>query len=571
MHVSARGGRAGLGSRRRIMSAALVAACSLPGCTGQAPAPAGGAGNPPTPHVTPTPIAPVGEVPGDWYRASCRAGPDLLARVRRGYYPGRSPDVLFIPREPNQFPNNHSGPWDYLQDVPLLLYGPGFIRPAGPLEPARAPTVADLAPTFAELMDTSFPEDRSGRVLREALVPERRRSRAPRLLVTVVWDGGGLSVLDAWPEAWPQLKALSELGTFYRNATVGSSPSVTPAIHATIGTGTFPADHGVSDIVVSEDGAMVPIFGGKSTARLETTTLADLHDRRVHNRAEIGMLAYKGWHLGMVGHGSSLPGGDRDLAAIVDQSGRLFTNPASYSLPEPALNEDLQDEVAATDASDGLRDQRWMGNDVLGSADDLRDTPAWVAHETELVTGILQQEGFGDDRVADLFYVNYKQIDQVGHRWGMLEPEMNAVLAASDDQLGRLVAFLNDHVGRRRWVLALTADHGPAPDLPAVSGWPIHMQELTAALGDRFGHAAADLFLDVRASGLWFQDPPPPGSPSPESVASYLAGYTLEDDSPEGREFPAEFAGRKDEPVFSAAFPAGALAEVLRCAREGSG
>ncbi|MDQ3958622.1 MAG: hypothetical protein M3273_09905, partial [Actinomycetota bacterium] len=43
---------------------------------------------------------PVTEAPGGWFEAACDLPLDQLKRVRRGYVPGRSPELLVVPREP---------------------------------------------------------------------------------------------------------------------------------------------------------------------------------------------------------------------------------------------------------------------------------------------------------------------------------------------------------------------------------------------------------------------------------------------------------------------------------------
>jgi arylsulfatase A-like enzyme len=91
-------------------------------------------------------------------------------------------------------------------------------------------------------------------------------------VITLVWDGGGRGVLDEWPDGWPNLRRLIGEGTWYERVTVGSSPSTSAPIHATIGTGTFPKRHGLIE------------------------------------NAQV--------QLGLLGHGSTWGGGDRDIAVL---------------------------------------------------------------------------------------------------------------------------------------------------------------------------------------------------------------------------------------------------------------
>ncbi|HEV3473474.1 MAG TPA: alkaline phosphatase family protein, partial [Actinomycetota bacterium] len=272
-----------------------------------------------------------------WREATCAMPRAWLKRSLRGYYPVRSPDLSFVPVEPHFFgefkkTTTHSGPWDYLQKVPLVLYGPGFIRAQGPVAVDREVTVADLAPTYARLLRTRFPERRPGDPLGKALLPRDERNGKPRIIVTVVWDGGGWNTLQHWPNAWPTLQRLMTEGTSITDALVGSNPSVTPAIHANIGTGTFPARHGIVSIPQRRNGRIQDSWAFNSPHNLEVTTLADVYDRAVNNRAKIGMLAEQNWHLGMIGHGAALRGADRDVA-VLTRTSPFTTNTNYYRLP----------------------------------------------------------------------------------------------------------------------------------------------------------------------------------------------------------------------------------------------
>src|SRR5918997_7212201 len=124
---------------------------------------------------------------------------------------------------------------------------------------------------------------------------------------------------------------MMEKGTSMGNAEVGSSPSVTPAVHTNLGTGTFPKQHGIVDIPVREGLETYGAYDGFTPRFLQVPTLADLYDRRTDNEALIGMFAYKPWHLGMIGHGAYMEGGDHDIAVISEKTqGDLITNPEWY-------------------------------------------------------------------------------------------------------------------------------------------------------------------------------------------------------------------------------------------------
>lgn len=517
--------------------------------------------------------------PKGWFEVACGLGETLLRRTLRGSWPGRGPNLSFIPHRGNpfgdfSFSTTHSGPWDFLQRVPLLLYGPGFIMPQGDLRLEREVTLADVVPTLAELMGTPAPSTAVGRPIKSALLPRARRSKDLRLIVTVVWDGGGSNVLRRWDGSWPFLDSLTNRGTFVADATVGSSPSVTPAVHATLGTGAFPNRHGIVNITQRDNGYLTGSFESLSPDHLEAETLADVWDRRTGNRAKIGLVAKDGLHLGMMGHGAYLPGGDHDVAAITgagDAPWSPGTNELWYGLPSYMLTVPGVETAAATvDRDDGKLDGRWMGHDI--PADFLADpgfnkTPVETLYQTKVSKVLLANEGFGQDRITDMFFTNYKDVDYMGHAYNFFQPEVRATIEYADAELRELVRFLDARVGEKRWVLVFTADHGQAPLPQAVGDWPIDVQELTNDLGRFADQPATELVEHVKQTGMWLDR----GLLSSagmdlRDVANFLLDYTIEDNAGDGR-VPNAYQDRLRERIFDAVLPSSELRRALGCAR----
>jgi len=473
---------------------------------------------------------------------------------------------------PNQFAGlRHSTPHPYTQNVPLVLYGPGFIRSG--VRPDPAATVADLAPTYAELLGfEAFPQ-RDGKVLREALLPAHRRNDAPKVIFHLVWDGAGDNVLARWPDAWPNLRKLMEEGAAYPNTTVGSSPSITPAIHSTMGTGAFPTGHGIPDMVLrNEQGHVVKSFGRTSPQYLRLRTLADLWDAANENRPLVGMSAKDSYHVAMMGHGAYLPEGDLDIA-ILDKAHTIAfrTNETYYSLPSYVENlEGLDDVVAEVDGRDGEADGRWLGNELDPAIDLIRYSPVWPIFQTEKIIQVLETEGFGNDDVPDMFFANYKSTDLVGHQWNMLEPEERDTLAEQDRQLGVLLEALNRLVGKDGYVLALTADHGMNPYPSVTGGWAIDSGEVTADIERRFDKVTAKSHLVKSNRGyqlLLNKDELKRNDVTPAAIAAFVRTYRIRDNVPEGGTLPTDFRERAGERVFMTALTPAELDEALKCAR----
>ena len=506
-----------------------------------------------------------------WFESGCELPLAYLRRLRRGYDPARSPNLMMVPREPNFFGNftgqSHSGPWPYLQNVPLVFYGPGFIRERGSISLPREVTLADLAPTLAELVGVQPPND-VGRPLDAVLVPRDQRPEPPALIMTVVWDGGGDNVLSAWPDAWPELRALIRGGTGVSNATVGSSPSVTPAVHATIGTGAFPRQHGIVGIYQRVGGEIVHAIPDGVPEDMKVPTLADVYDVARDNEPDIGIFAFLTWHLPMMSQGALFPGGDKDIADIVGPKERPIFDRRVYSLPEYMMNvSGLARAVRRVDVADGEADGRWMESS-LADVERRRDSPAWILHQTKHIKTLLAREGFGQDDVPDLFFTNYKQLDRVGHIWNMLLPEMEPALEYTDAQLEVLTEFLDRTVGEGRWVMVVTADHGQGPLAKMAHAWPIRNAEMADDIAAHLDVDVASLLEAKTPTGYYFRRPFLDAMGiSLESLADYLIEYRLNDNLHPDETPPAQYRSRLDEPLLAAAFPSRELPRIMACAR----
>ena len=94
------------------------------------------------------------------------------SRMARGYFPGRSGDLLIAQRPywiASSDATTHGTGYDYDTRVPVVLMGAGVV----PGEYLQAATPADIAPTLAYLAGVTLP-NAQGRVLAEALASGRK-------------------------------------------------------------------------------------------------------------------------------------------------------------------------------------------------------------------------------------------------------------------------------------------------------------------------------------------------------------------------------------------------------------
>jgi predicted AlkP superfamily pyrophosphatase or phosphodiesterase len=547
--------------RYRVLSV-LVGGFLLAACTSETEAP------------RPEPPLPATEArifdSDDPVERGCQLDEKILLRIWRGFDPRRSEDLTFVPQDPNHSGSfvvtNHSGPWDYLQEVPFVWYGSRHIKAKGIVEtPAD---LSDVYPTMSELVNVEIPE-RSGRVLEEAIRKERQT--IPKLVLFVVWDGVGRNVLEEWPDAWPNLARLEKQGISYLKGSVGSSPSITPATHANLGTGEFPRVHGATSIRYrDEQGAIAEAFQGRDPSMLNVTTFADEIDLALGNEPEVGMLAWRSWHFGMLGRGTAMSGGDADLLGLIGEGdsvggpGIITGNDAFYSTPSYLRDfPGIEAKLDALDRADGEADGEWMGHDVRA----IHDNPAWVEYQTDALLSIIEREGFGSDDVPDMLFTNYKMTDIVGHQYNMESEEAEIVLRSQDDALGEVVAYLDENV--KDYVVVVTADHGHTPRPSTTGGWPVAKGEIKLDIDRHFDVTDVSLVDSISAVGIYLNRSAMRSvGVTGSDISRFLNSYTIRDNWTED-ELPEGFEDRGDESMLSAAFSKKDLPKILRCAFNG--
>jgi predicted AlkP superfamily pyrophosphatase or phosphodiesterase len=498
---------------------------------------------------------------------------EVLLRTWRGIMPGRSGDLQIISKFPDYIGSGltHSSPYDYTQEVPFFLYGPGYIKPGTYDKPV---TLADLAPTTGALLHFPFAAP-DGTAQTEALQPGRP---LPKLIVTLVWDSGGMDVLNTWPKDWPYLKSIMGKGAWFTHATVGASPSNTPTGHAMIGTGAFPADNGMVDEYVKVNNR-IEKPNANGPAFMFLPTIADLYDRAMHNAPIVGGLATLSAHLMMIGHGSEWNGGDKDIAVAREKENAATGGDDSavswnltsamkpfYEMPKYVNDLPPIDRYnAQLDAMDGARDGKWRQNSIAQFNNGF-DTPARTPFQTQLFEKVISQEKFGADNVPDLLYLNYKAIDVIGHAFSANGIEMSDALKVQDEHLRILIDFLNRTVGKGNWVMALTADHGTNID-PAVSGaFQIDNTAIENLLNQKFDDGDNVPLIDkFRTTEFWFNESELAQSGHDlVDVANYLMSLTEAQTAKATR---PPLPGHENDLVFAGAFPT-SLMDQLPCLPE---
>jgi predicted AlkP superfamily pyrophosphatase or phosphodiesterase len=505
-------------------------------------------------------------------------GTPIMEHIYRGHVPERSPEIFTVPTPYSfmvtQWPVDslgtdnpylvtaHPNPWDYITRVPMVFYGKDVPRGQ---EVDTETDISAMAPTYAEILGVDL-GDVDGEPLSE--ITSRASGDKPKVIFTVVIDGGGWNVLQEHPDAWPNIRSLMAGGTTYSNATIGSAPSITGALHATFGSGDYPLHHGLpGNQMRDENGENVDTWLQNADPRyMESPTVSELWDESQNNEPVVGTVSYEGWHLGMIGHGAQREGGDKDIAVLweiaedenAEEGGEWWVNEDYYELPEYLATTDIETLQAyedQLDPRDGLDDGTWFGHTLeeLQVPKVRPGTPAFVQFTGDAVIDVMRNEDIGKDALADMFWVEMKMPDFAGHIWNMEGAEEEDVLRETDNQIGRFKKELDKTVGKGNYILAISADHGqqPLPDLHG--GWRISSNELERDIETEFG---GDILEKISPVDIYVNmDRLEEEDVELEAITEFLSTYTIEDNLPEGIPGADRVPeGRLDEKLFVGAF-----------------
>jgi hypothetical protein len=385
----------------------------------------------------------------------------FLERFARAYFPGRTGQILVVPRQGHIITTRdpsvkymHGSPWPYDTRIPFLIYGPSFVRPGTYPGPVAQ---EDMAPTLAALLDVSMPGTSTGRPQRAILKPGTGR---PRLILLAALDGMRVDYFDRHASVLPTLTRLRKQGAWFSNAEVSHLASITSVGHATIATGAVPRVHGIVANAFFDRiaGQATDVYPSLSPRLLMALTLADAWNLETDGRAIIiGQGSTPRAAVALAGHGACVLNGRPVIAASYNEkTGAWETNSECYRLPDYL---EARNARVLWEGTDGL----WMGHPI-GTPGDVRGSALFSKFETDTLKLMIEHEPLGSDDIADLLLVNLKTPDYVGHRYGPDSPETREALAALDRDLAAVIAALDAKVGRDRYVVAITADHGMPPE-----------------------------------------------------------------------------------------------------------
>jgi hypothetical protein len=308
-------------------------------------------------------------------------------------------------------------------------------------------------------------------------------------------------------------RTLLDKGLVFDNARYPYLGTVTCAGHSTIGTGTLPHTHGMISntwwlrderrlVGCTADNAAMdisygrPVRLGNSAAHLMVPTLAD-ELRMQKPGARVVAVSMKARSAVIAGRACGRCRGlVRRSRVVVGDLTRVRVGPGARRAGvrrQESLRKRPRTGVDAGGAGEQLREPRcghrrappsgWnglfphplngrgRGGTVDQQFSDLwQSTPLADAYLERMATALVDSFSLGQRDATDFLGISFSVLDDVGHNFGPDSREIEDVLRQLDVTLGVLIDRLDARVGRGKYVLALSADHGVAPIAVAPRG-----------------------------------------------------------------------------------------------------
>jgi predicted AlkP superfamily pyrophosphatase or phosphodiesterase len=117
---------------------------------------------------------------------------------------------------------------------------------------------------------------------------------------------------------------------------------------------------------------------------------------------------------------------------------------------------------------------------------------------TDLAISSILAEGLGQDNQTDMLCISYSTPDIVGHAFGPYSKEIEDIYLRLDLEVEKLISYLKKSIGKKDFVIFLTADHAvvPVPQNLTDQGLPggyvfygYEYVQLKAAMTEKYGQA----------------------------------------------------------------------------------
>lgn len=278
------------------------------------------------------------------------------------------------------------------------------------------------------------------------------QTKRPKLVVGIIVDQMRWDYLPYYEDRFGQdgFNRLMNGGYSFDNLNINYTPTVTCAGHSHVYSGSVPAITGISgnnfyingkrtycasDESVRSVGSTTNA-GKMSPRNLKVTTMCDA--LRLSNDFKSRTIS-----ISLKDRSAIMPGGHTANAAYwMDVKGGAFITSTFYmnELPE------------------WLNKFNKKNRDIIKR--DVRTEPEGNAILARLAIEVLENEKLGQGEHTDFLAMSFSTTDYIGHKYGVRAPETDAAYINLDKDLAQLLNKLDEKVGKGKYLLFLTADHG---------------------------------------------------------------------------------------------------------------
>lgn len=339
-----------------------------------------------------------------------------------------------------------------------------------------------------------------------SLFAQKANNDRPTLVVGIVVDQMRQEYLYRFSNKFGEggFKRLMDEGFMLKNAHYNYIPTVTGAGHASLYTGTTPANHGIigndwydkelkknvycaGDENYSTVGSASVEDGKMSPQRMLATTITDELKLSTQKKAKVVGISIKD-------RGSILPAGHMaDAAYWFDEKVGKFISSTFYFNALPAWVEDFNkrnlpdkylsqvwnplfpiEQYVESSPDDTPYEAKLGGKEKAtfpydlpamfkkNGYDILSYTPFSNDYLTEMAKAAIDGEKMGNDEWPDFLCLSYSAPDKLGHAVGPNAIELEDIYLRLDRSLADLFKKLDEVAGKGNYVVFLSADHGVA-------------------------------------------------------------------------------------------------------------
>jgi predicted AlkP superfamily pyrophosphatase or phosphodiesterase len=324
-----------------------------------------------------------------------------------------------------------------------------------------------------------------------------RPADSPRLVILISMDQMRADYFDRFADEFTGgLKRLSREGLVYANASLNYASSETGPGHATLATGSYPRTHGILSNEWCDRGTRQEVYcvddtaakslageGGKvSSKNLRVTAFGDwlkaaspqskVISMAVKDRAAVLMGGQRPnevfWYTSKSGHMATSDYYVKTVPEWVKQfnaSNWVEAHvPASWTKLE-------EDSVYAKLGPDEMAGEFVWGETTTfphvflpeRKKNQMLTSPWGDMLILDFATAAIHAEKLGQRGQTDFLAVGLSCTDYVGHAFGPHSHEILDHLLRVDRALGEFLKFVDQAVGKGKYVVALSADHGVLP------------------------------------------------------------------------------------------------------------